>query len=316
VNPGHPENWYFAVRQVPLLGMGVHALFQRLGPHGGARCIGVTEYLAARAGGRIDVQRRFYAGLLLRNGVYKTTHPNRMNDLFPMLTSMARDLEPKPLQVLDVACSSGISTVEMYRAFAKNSIPCVAWGTDLMISARYVRRQDGCGMLFDREEQPIQVEIGKWATPWKSRPRDRVLRPRLSRRARRLLEQDVEAFRAALHGPVEGFTVLQVPLLSSATDGVAGVRFAEEDILAPTVPGPFAVIRAANLLNLVYFDPDTIRHMIAALCTRLMEGGLLLVTRTSGTELTNRGTMFRWKEGRLEVEVTTNGGSEITDLLT
>jgi hypothetical protein len=297
------------------LAFAVPAWLARWGPHGGARCIPVAEYLRGRAEGRLDVQRRFYAGLLMRNGVYKTTHRNRMNELFPMLVSMARRFETSPLRTLDVACSSGVSTVEMHAAFTRAGIDCEAWGSDLLIRAPHVRRNDGCAMLFDHEREPIQVDIGGWATPWRLRPRDRVLRPGRYARARRLLELDVARFRAALDGPVPGFVVQQVPLLSSATDGVAGVHFAEEDIFRPVVPGPFAIIRVANLLNLGYFAEDALRAMGRALCARLMPDGLLMVTRTSDAERLNRGTLFRWTGSRLEVEVTTNGGSEVTDLL-
>src|SRR5689334_21370539 len=160
------------------------AWLARFGPHGGARCIPVAEYLRARAERRIDVQRLFYAGLLMRNGVYKTTLPNRMNELFPMIVSMARRFEMAPLRTLDVACSSGVSTVEMHAAFTRAGLDCEAWGTDLLIRAPHVRRADGCAILFDHERQPIQVEVGGWATPWKLRPRDRVLRPGRVARAR------------------------------------------------------------------------------------------------------------------------------------
>jgi hypothetical protein len=296
--------------------LAVPAFLRRFGPHGGARTIPVAEYERARAAGRLDVQRQFYSGLLLRNGVYKTTNPNRMNDLFPMLTSMASQLAPRPLRVLDVACSSGTSTVEMQRAFANGGIPCEAWGTDLMLWVRHVSRSDGCAILFDRDEQPIQVEVAKWATPWQLRPRDRLLRPRLSARARRLLDHELGAFREALRAPVPGYSVRRVTLLSSLTENAEGVHFVEEDILDPQAPGPFAVVRAANILNLGYFSADTLRRMVAALCARIAPGGLLLVTRTEGSAQTNRGTLFRWSGTGLEVEVTTNGGSEITDLVT
>ena len=291
-------------------------LLRRLGPHGGARTIPVAEYLEARARGSADIPPAFFGGLLLRNGVYKTTHPNRMNDLFPSLIDRARELPLRPLRCLDVACSSGISTLEMYRAFERAGIPTEAWGSDLMLFARQVWRADGCGLLFDHDQQVLQVDVGRWATPWRLRPRDLALRPWLYVRARRLMRDEVGRFRVALHDPLAGYSVRRISLLAPAAEGVPGVQFVEEDILHPALAGPFGVIRAANILNLGYFSVNQIRDMVAALSARLMEGGLLLVTRTEGTQLTNRGTMFRWSGGRLRIEVRTNGGSEITDLVT
>ncbi len=299
-----------------LVGIAVRELMARLGPHGGARCIPVAEYLESRLTGRAGIQAAFFRGLMLRNGVYKISYPNRMNDLFPPLIGLAREFTPRPLRVLDVGCSSGISTVEMHHAFSAAGIPCEAWGTDLLISARLVRRVDGCHLLFDANEEVLQVEIGNWASPWRLRPRDLALRPRLRARARRLLRDEANRFRVALHEPLAGYSVMRVSLLSSKAEGVPGVRFHEEDILQPSLAGPFAVIRAANVLNLVYFSPDVIRRMVRALCARLIEGGLLLVSRTEGGKLPNQGTLFRWVGGRLKVEIRANGGSEITDLIT
>ena len=42
----------------------------------------------------------------------------------------------------------------------------------------------------------------------------------------------------------------------------------------------FDVIRAANILNLVYFPVDQIGRMLATLKQRLKEGGLLIIVRT------------------------------------
>ena len=38
------------------------------------------EFLDARSRGDLDTEQRFFAGLLLRGGVFKTTHHNRLDD--------------------------------------------------------------------------------------------------------------------------------------------------------------------------------------------------------------------------------------------
>ncbi|MBI1798832.1 MAG: hypothetical protein HYR73_04010 [Candidatus Eisenbacteria bacterium] len=316
INPGVHTLARHAMRPDMWTAVTLRDVLRRFGPHGDARCIPVAEYREACRSGNAEIQHEFFQSLVLRNGVYKATLPNRMNDLFPMLVRLASDLERLPLRVLDVACSSGISTVEMHRAFSAAGIPCEAWGTDLMISARHVRRVDGCNLLFDADQQVIQIEVGGWASPWRFRPRDLVLRPHFYALARRLMREDVRRFRVALHEPLAGYALSSVSLISPEAEDVPGVHFHEEDILRPTLTGSFAIIRAANILNLGYFGSDTIRRMVQALSARLIEGGLLLVTRTGSDRPTNRGTMFRRVGNQLRVEQHAGGGSEITDLVT
>jgi len=282
----------------------------------GVRCVPTPEYLAARAAGDLDTQHEFYSRLLMRNGVYRTTHVHRMNDLTPILSALALESTVRPLRVLDVACSSGISTLELHQGLVAAGVDCETWGTDPALSARLVRRDDGWGVLFDRDRQPIQIERGRWATPWKERPRDRWLHPARVARVRRLLDRELDGFRQALVGPVSGYTLTEVPLLASACDGVPGIRFAEESLLAPQVEGLFHLIRAANIMNLGYFDEATLRFMGQALSARLAPGGLLTLVRTSGEPPKNRGSIFRWDGARFKAEVTFNGGSEITPLIT
>ncbi|HEY2955041.1 MAG TPA: hypothetical protein VGK89_07320 [Candidatus Eisenbacteria bacterium] len=290
-------------------------LLEKLTPHGGLRCIPVGEYLEGRAGGRMDVERRFFAGLQMRNGVYRTTEPHRMDDLLPLLVARALELESRPLRILDVACSAGVATVELHRALVAAGIGCETWGTDLMIRAEYVRRDDGVGVLFDPDHQVLQIDIGRWATPWKWRPRDLAFRPLRSLRARRLISNEIDTFCAALRESVPGYRTSVVPLISSLADSAAGVHFAEEDILAPRVAGRFALIRAANILNRGYFTPAEIRRMAGALCGRLEEGGLLLVVRTVSPQPGNVATLFRRRNCTLSIEEHVRGGSDVAAIV-
>ena len=115
------------------------------------------------------VEQEFYQGLLLPNGVYKTTCANRMDDLMPALVRLIGEKHGEPIRILDVACSSGISTVEMHEAFRGAGYVPETIGTDLLLFATYVLRADGVGMLFDHDRNLLQVEIGKWASPWRWR---------------------------------------------------------------------------------------------------------------------------------------------------
>jgi hypothetical protein len=294
---------------------GLLEVLRRLGPGGGSRCVPVREFLSARAQGCLEVERAFFAGLLLRNGIYKTTEAHRMDELLPLVVQHARTLPGPTLRVLDVACSSGVTTVELHRALMDAGLSAETTGTDLTMNADYVVREDGAAMLFDSTGRLLQVELGEWASPWRWRPRDRVYRPALVARARRLLSRDRALFLRARQEAVAGLESTRIALLSSQATRSADVRFREEDILAPAVEEKFSIIRVANLLNPDYFAPDILRRMLDALRGRLVEGGLLLIVRSKGAPPVHDGTLFRWSGDRFESIVQVGAGSEIAPLL-
>lgn len=273
------------------------------------------EFLDARARGDLDTEQRFFAGLLLRGGVFKTTHHNRLDDANALLVPAAAALARRPLRVLDVGCSSGVSTVELHRALTAAGVASEVVGTDLMTAARHVRRADGCALLLDDDEQPIQVEVGRWAGSWRWPPRkvDLAVRPARVARAHWLLRAEVDEFRAALHAEREGFRVTSVPLTSSLVASEPGVTVVAEDLAAPTVPGAFDVIRAANILNPVYFGEARLREMIRVTLGRLADPGLLLITQTIGG--INHATLFRREQGAVQAVGELHGGNDVARLV-
>jgi len=273
------------------------------------------DFLDARARGDLDIEQRFFAGLLLRGGVFKTTHHNRLDDANGLLVPAAAGLARRPIRVLDVGCSSGVSTVELHRALAAAGVASEVIGTDLMTTARHVRRADGCALLLDDDEQPIQVEVGRWAGSWRWPPRkvDLATSPARVARARWILRAEVDAFRAALHAEREGFRVTSVPLTSSLVASEPGVAVVAEDLGAPTVPGTFDVIRAANILNVVYFGEERLREMIRVTLARLADPGLLLITQTVAG--LNHATLFRREGDALRPAGELHGGNEVARLV-
>ena len=287
----------------------------KLSPDGGVRVIPVPEYLAARATGSLDGQAAFYKTLFLRNGVSKLTAEHRLDDLLPLLVKHAPSVRDDSFRVLDVGCSAGVSTVELHSALIAAGLPACTTGTDLILHADYVVDSSGVGVLFDPDGAFIQIDIGRWATPWIWRRRDWVFRPLLSFRARQLAAGHLGKFQRALHEAVPGYSHHAVPLTATTAEMAAGVRFQAEDIGSPTVTGPFAIIRAANILNRGYFDSKAIRHMGELLTARLIDGGLLAVVRSEPVTNVNRGTIFRRGRCGLEIVENLNGGSEVADLL-
>lgn len=279
------------------------------------RAVPALEFVDARAAGALEVERGFFAGLQLRNGVFKTTHHRRLDDANALLVPAAAALGRAPTRVLDVGCSSGVSTVELHRALTGAGVACETVGTDVMIAARHVARVDGCAVLFDDDEQAIQVEVGRWAMPWRWPPRkvELVAHPLRVARAQLVLRAELDAFRAALHAERAGYRVTRVPLTSSAVASAPGVSIVGEDLLSPTVPGPFDVIRVANVFNLGYFGEARLREMIAVTVARLSEGALLLVTQTR--EGVNHASLFRKEGGAMLRAGDLHGGSDVAALV-
>ncbi len=83
------------------------------------RIVPVSEYLEGVKTGNAAVQDAFLQGLFLTSGVSKMTHAHRMDDLLPDIVNQAKTVNQRPLKILDVACSSGVSTLEMHQAFAR-----------------------------------------------------------------------------------------------------------------------------------------------------------------------------------------------------
>lgn len=278
-------------------------------------CVPVAELLRALDEGRTDVEDKFFAVLRLRNGVFKTTARGRLDNTFATLLPHLQRIEARPLDVLDVACSSGITTLELHRALKQAGIATRTLGTDLVTHAKWVSRDDGCGMLFDSCGRLLQFEIGDFAGSWQwpSRKRHWLVAPVQLARGRWFVTTELETFTAALSRPMPGFRVCPLQLLSREALLEPGITFAEEDILHPPANRSFHFIRAANILNTAYFKPEALRAMVRALFRQLRERGLLFIVKTSGRE--NRGSIYERVGERLRLLEHVNGGSEISGLI-
>jgi len=281
----------------------------------GARVVPVREFLAARERRDHATERAFFAGLLLRNGVHKRTEEHRLDSVLSMIVGHARALAARPLRVLDIACSSGVTTVELHRAFATAGFEVETVGTDLTLEADYVVRDDGAALLFDSRGAVLQVELGAWASPWRFRPRDLMWQTSRVARARALIAREAEAFRAARHGGVPRFDATRVTLLAGTALAEPAVRFVEEDVLEPVAEGPFDVVRMANLLTRGSFDAETLRRMVTLVARRVAPDGLLLILRSCASPPVHHGTLFRRRGMRFEEAERIGEGGQVADLV-
>ena len=103
-----------------------------------------------------------------------------------------------------------------------------------------------------------------------------------------------------------------VRMLSPRLQSRNGFITLEHDITQPLqIPDQFDVIRAANVLNLAYFDVPTIVRIVRNLMAKLRDGGFLFVARTD-TDQSNHGTLFvQARAGTVKVVDRLGRGSEI-----
>jgi hypothetical protein len=112
------------------------------------------------------------------------------------------------------------------------------------------------------------------------------------------------------------FCGVDVPRLRLVSKALRTVHLVEEDIEADNENhrGYFHVIRAANILNALYFSTSKLVDLARAILRRLRPGGLLVVARTHD-DGTNHATIFRLEDDRLTVVARLGRGYEMESLL-
>ncbi len=113
---------------------------------------------------------------------------------------------------------------------------------------------------------------------------------------------------------VEGFECRHVQLASQRLVSSDRVRVVEDDILDGTgYTGQFDVLRAANILNHVYFDESILASMIRNLRVRLRSDGLMVICRTLEAGDTHGSIFINESTGLREID-RLGDGSEVAKL--
>ena len=261
-----------------------------------------------------DVETRFFRQLRLPNGTYKTTYANRLPDvdaaLCELLVADRTTADQSHVHLLDVGVSSGITTRELLEAMEAHGIPREAVAVDLSVNA-YLRRVLGVAdVLVDSEGHVLQLAL-PFVT--KGRPHDPAGSP-----ARALLQQAIVVAERIVGGPGGAQRGQPVRLISPRLLRRPDVTVVEHDLTRhrPEWDGRFDVVRAANVLNLEYFDEGTLSRMLGYLAGYLRPGGLLVVVRTHDDTRTNHATIFRLVDAATPVPVARiNEGSEVEPLV-
>ncbi len=263
-------------------------------------------------------EEAFFNEIWVRHGTSKTTYRHRLDDLNPLIEPL---LPPdRPLDLLDVAVSSGVSTVEWIQSLTRAGIPHRMVAGDAVIDAYLLSFGKRVRALADRTGFLMQLDLAGRAVstrPPRSLGRFRFLPAIWIVRAVVRLFGPALAERSA-SAPVRrwGITCRPLQLVTRSLTEQPGAQVIEDDILRENGSGRrFHVVRAANILNRGYFDAQTLKQMLRNLRGRLHPYGLLIVCRSLPGGR-NDATIFRLGErGTFSATARLNEGSEIEDLV-
>jgi hypothetical protein len=273
------------------------------------------------------LERQFFARVALTNGTFKTTYENRLDDINEAFLPHLVGLADKPIRIMDVGASSGISTTEWFKHLSRSGIDCDITGSDLTIylSLLTFRFTSKVAALVDRNGHIVHFDL--FGVGYPRQPSRKALRPNTVRtlaarglfRAATVIDRSPSSSKRKLTTPHRGWLLRCQPiaLLSRSFTANDRLRMVEDDLLTQNdikLCHAFDVIRAANILNLVYFPAEIIERMLATLKQRLKEGGLLIIVRTlpSGE---NNASIFRLLGSQFILADRFGNGSEIEHIV-
>jgi hypothetical protein len=271
---------------------------------------------------RKERERLFFSRIGLKNGVFKTTEHNRLDDLNEKLVGLLP--RPQRLKIMDVAVSSGISTLEWVRQLEREGFDFEMTAGDLSLKVSLYSLGRGFQVLVDSEGFLLQIDVLGMSFPNASGTRFRNTIYKVFRILSRVLffvlgVRDTAAESCQSFYDRFRFSRTSLNLVSPALlEDLQRMTLLEDDISTnrdPSLSRQFDVVRAANVLNRVYFDDATLTRMVFNLKDRLVPGGLLIVCRTD-EEQNNHGSIFRLNpDDSFEVLDRIGNGSEIEDLI-
>ena len=264
----------------------------------------------------------FFRRVRLKNGVAKTTHAARLDDLnvalLPLLPAA------RPLELMDVAISSGISTLEWMHSLSGAGVEFRMVAGDVSLKAYLLSYGRLVEVLLDKNGHPLHIDLFGRGMAGSG---ESLMLGNLAAGIHRGLKWLI---RGTPIGTMSPAMLISEPaswgrissqpltLVTPRLKDTEELELVEDDLLAendPRLQGRFHALRAANILNHAYFDDTTILRITTNLRARLAADGLLIVCRT-GQDGANHGTVFRLNPDRsFSVAGRLGNGSEIEALV-
>lgn len=248
----------------------------------------------------------FFAGIRLANNTFKTTAAQRMPDLDAIIVQLARSRGWIAPAVMDVAVSSGTTTVDLLQAMTSGGLTPSITATDLIVNAAIFSIAPGLRVLRDRAGHLLQFGFfGLGVRTW-NRRLDYFTGYWLLTR----LGQWLARARRRSH-------MMDVALVSRRRLTAAPIAIVEDDLAVNNAAFDrrFDIVRAANILNHSYFDDATLQRMIENLKDYAREAGSLIAICRTHADGSNHGTVFELQaDNTLRTVARVGDGSEIEDV--
>jgi hypothetical protein len=265
-----------------------------------------------------EAEQYFFARLQLSNGTWKTTSQHRLDDV----NALVQPLLPRgrPLAVMDVAVSTGVSASEWSEYLARHGTDHLMTAGDLAVSAFLMTIGRFAAVLWQDDGHPLALQLGRY-TLYLERSGRRVVRS-LDGPLRLMHALATRLIPAGYAEEPRGWSirVRHVGLVSRHVAANRTIRLIRDDIAeGGKFRKEFDVCRAANILNRCYFSDDVLLMMATNLSKRIRPGGLIIVCRTvneSNGYHVNLASVLRKHQSSLEVVARLNGGCDIEGLLT
>jgi hypothetical protein len=271
------------------------------------------------------VLNQLYDQLTVAHGIYKTTRRGRFAEFDKVLVDdvLKRFAGIETLCVHDLAASSGISSLELFRALDASRRVELHF-SDLYDRLHVVRVPDSnWDVVFDSAGHALEY-VGHGfalsASKGESRrhPVNRLLKRMLDRsllpRADQLLDLPQIRKGGSSNEHVRDVLLLH-PECLRALDEFPNFEFRRHDLFTP-LQGRYHVLRAMNIFNPGYFAPEQIAAGVGACAGSLEDGGLFVIGRTIEEEDgRTRATAFERNGKSLSPIWDFNGGAENKSLI-
>lgn len=261
-----------------------------------------------------DVEDRFFTDLKTRNNTFKRTASDRFAALDASCLHLFDTTGTQLREVLDIGISSGSTTLALAQQLRASGQSPRITGTDLSMEGFLIAVSAHLRVLVDEKGHPLQYELfGCAVRAWRRRA-DYVTGMAIAQHILHRLSRDQIASGLRMGKPEPRKIRLLSPRLMERPD----INVEKNDIfrLTDRFVGRFDFVRAANILNIGYFDERALRHALKNVVKYLSgPGAWLLVARTKGVE--TAATLFRVSQDgrRLIVMERYGGGSEIERLV-
>jgi len=270
---------------------------------------------------RDRLEERMLCRFSNKNGTFRYTHARRFEEFDTLALTSIRSAFPRDQQIRvhDVGASDGRTSCDFY-----DSLTSIYGQRLRFLASDYapflymIRKKNSTRrVIVDQKDQVLQIITppfvfnvvhteNKWLYPLNHFIRYFVnrwyVRPLV--RAYKAGDPNIERTRIDL--------LCYVCRANCAAQ--QNFRFISYDIFSPA-PERFDVIRAMNVLNLIYFSREDLKKAIANIITSLDEGGLFITGSNLEPGTTVSGGIYKKRSGRFEKLQVSGDGSQVDDLV-